>query len=461
MEVPYHYTPRSYQEDFLTKMREARIGVLKWARRAGKGLSTFAYAITRMVEEPMGVVIIYPTKQQGYDAFWNNVENDGFRTIEHVPKVLIESINSTVDNMSMRLKNGSTLTLVGANANPESLRGQNTKLYILSEFVDISPGVLGIIRPIVAANNGQIIIESTVKQDGVQGATFLRLFAAAEKDPTQYASRVLATEYMTDEELEQVRQDYIAEYGNDFLFRQEFLLDEGQALATSYYGNLLTKMKKEERIGINPYNPDYPVYTSWDLGKGAGTTAIVFWQYYDKTMHYIDAYESHNLDDESLIKFVLSKPYNYEWHFWPHDGTTVDSDKIQRIEKARSYGLLNSSILPRTGDKEIRIKKLAERLAEPTTTMHEPTMSTYIDKLKLYKRKWNPITGDYEGPEHKTASHIADAFGYSEEAIDQAFDPVTGKFYYSSGEEETTQSEELVTSLSSWGDELYEDDYDF
>ena len=161
-----------------------------WARRAGKGLSTFVYAITRMVEEPMGVIIVYPTKEQGYNAFWNNVENDGVRTIEHIPEELILTKTNTKDNMSMVLKNGSTLTVVGANAKPESMRGNNTKLYILSEFVDIASGVLGIIRPVVAANGGQIIVEGTPKQDGISGGLFIKLLQAAEKDPTQYAQRV-------------------------------------------------------------------------------------------------------------------------------------------------------------------------------------------------------------------------------------------------------------------------------
>ena len=453
MQVPYHFQPRPYQADFLSQMRDRRIGVLKWARRAGKGLTTFAYAISRMVEEPMGVVIIYPTKQQGYDAFWNNIENDGFRTIEHVPAELVQSQTNTVDNMSMVLKNGSTLTVVGANANPESLRGQNTKLYILSEFVDIRPGVLGIIRPITTANHGQIIIESTTKQDGISGGTFLRLFSAAEKDPTQLAMKVTANQYMTPEQMEQARSDYIAEYGNDFLYRQEFLLDEGQALATSYYGNLLTAMKKAGQIGMHPHNADYPVYTSWDLGSGKGTTAIVFWQYYNKEMHYIDMHETHDIGDEAIVLFLKSKPYNYGGHFWPHDGTRADSDAVARITKAIGYGLVNAHILPRTRSKEDGIRAVIDILTAETTTMHEPMMLGAINKLKLYKRKFNELTGDYEGPEHKSASHGADAIRYSADAIEQFFDPTTGDFYYASTDQETTDMEDL----------LYEeyDDYDF
>lgn len=454
MDIPHHYSPRNYQAKFLSDMRGKRIGVLKWSRRAGKGLTTFAYAISRMVEEPMGVVIVYPSKQQGYDAFWNNVENDGFRTIEHVPQSLVVSQTNTADNMSMQLINGSTLTLVGANANPEAIRGQNTKLYILSEFVDISPGVLGIIRPITAVNRGQIIIESTVKQDGVSGGTFLRLFSAAEKDPTQLAMKVLATEYMTNEELEQVRQDYIAENGDDFLFRQEFLLDEGAALNSSYYGMALTEAKNQKRIGLFPHNPDFPVYTSWDLGAGKGTTAITFWQYYNKKLSFIDYHETHDIGDAGIVNYLQSKPYNYGWHFLPHDGARADSDSIARIQKMRELGLANASLLKK-GSKEEGIKRLLELIRDKDTTFNEITVGSLIGKLRIYKRKYNEITGDYEGPEHKSESHGADSARYCADAIDQFFDPETGKLFMTD-DTSTTDSEDLITSLGGFSDwDLY------
>lgn len=422
MQVPTHFQPREYQAKFLREMRDKRIGVLKWSRRAGKGLSTFAYAITRMVEEPMGVVIIYPTKTQGYSAFWNNVENDGFRTIEHVPKEFINNLYSTSDNMSMVLKNGSTLTLVGANNNPDSLRGQNTKLFILSEFVDMNSSILGIIRPIVAANGGQIIIESTVKQDGASGGTFLKLFSAAEKDPTQLAHKVIATEYMSAEQLEQVRQDYIAEYGNDFLYRQEFLLDEGQALATSYYGNILTDAKREGRIGDFPYNPAHPVYTAWDLGM-SDSSACLFFQYYDKMLTIIDSYETHDIGDPALIAFIKSKPYNYGWHFLPHDGAKRDSDAISRIQKWRELGIVNVSLLRRSNRKEDSIRRAVERLADKNTRINAGTTTEFRRKLALYKRKFNQFTGDYEGPVHDSNSHYADGWSYVNEAVEQGFRP--------------------------------------
>lgn len=455
MEVPAHFDARDYQAGFLANARHFWFIVMEWARRAGKGLTTFVYAAQRMTEEPMGVVIVYPTAEQGYRSFWNNIENDGFKTIEHIPPSLRASFTSTKDNMSMVLKNGSTLDLVGANASPDKLRGNNVKLYILSEFVDLNSGILDIIEPIVIANGGQIIVESTPKQDGISGATFVRLLEAAEKDPERYASRVDARQYMSEKQLERARQSCIDKWGNDFMYRQEYLLDEGQALETSYYGNIVNFKQKKGLIGDHPYNPEYPVYTSWDLGGGGDSTAGVFWQYYNKQLHIIDAYETHVINDEALVKFINSRPYfgNYGWHFFPHDGAKRDSDGIKRIAKLQALGLVNSSLLIRR-NKEAGLTDAIELVNKITTTFHQPTCSRtggLIDKLVLYKRKWNPYTGDYMGPDHTTASHFADAIRYMSDAIQNFFDPKTGAFFIKTQkQEEQTPLEYLDPNSVSW-----------
>jgi hypothetical protein len=432
LSVPAHYDPRPYQADYLAEIRDYWFVVMEWARRAGKGLTTFVYAAQRMTEEPMGVVIVYPTAEQGYRSFWNNLENDGFKTIEHIPPELRASFTSTKDSMSMVLKNGSTLDLVGANADPEKLRGNNVKLYILSEFVDIDSGVLDIIEPIVIANGGQIIIESTPKQDGVSGATFIKLLKAAEKDPKQYASRVPATAYMTEEQLDRARQSCINKWGNDFMFRQEYLLDEGQALETSYYGNILSAKRANGTVGHHPYDPRFPVYTSWDLGGGGDSTAGVFWQYYDKKLYVIDAHQTHVVDDKLLVAYCNTLDYagNYGWHFFPHDGAKRDSDGVQRIAKFHQLGLPNASLLTRRS-KEAGLVDAIQLVNEPWVFFHAPTCDIdygLLEILGLYRRKWNAFTGNYEGPDHTTASHYADAIRYMSDALHQYFDMTTGRF---------------------------------
>lgn len=449
MNIPLHRLPlRDYQKDFLENVRTARQAVLVWARRGAKTYTVFVeHIIPRMVEEPMNVVIVYPTAKQGFKNFWTNIENDGFKTLDHIPKELISAQSNSENDMRITLVNGSTLFVLGA-TNAEALRGANAKIYFFDEFVDIPSGALGVVRPITNLNGGQIIITSTPKQDGISGGTFKRLYEAAKKRKDQYTSFIPGNRFMTKEQMEVLRQDYIDEYGNDFLYRQEVLLDWGQSSQTSYYGNIISKMQADGRIGDNPHDARYPVYTSWDLGGGHGTTAILFWQYYDKKLHVIDQHETNDIGDESIAKFVLGKPYNYGWHFWPHDGARADSDIVSRIAKIRGHGLINTSLLVRK-NKEAGINRTIGLLKKATTTIHQPTCRSAVEKWNLYQRKYNEFTGDYEGPEHKTESHIADALRYCAEAIDQSFDPADGKCYMTNSIQDTT-----VDKSEDWSEEV-------
>lgn len=441
MQVPLHFNPRQYQSEALEALDNGCwLAIWCWSRRGGKDFTAFGYAVKKMVEKPMNVVLVFPTKEQGMRSFWNNVENDGYKTIEHIPKSLIAS----QDNNKMRivLRNGSTFEVMGA-GEPDALRGANAKLYIFSEFVDIDSAAFDVIRPIVAANGGQVIIQSTPKIDGISGAVFKQMFDRAIKGVEgQYASMITADQYLSAEVLEQLRQECIEKYGNDFFFRQEYLCDWGQASSTSYFGAALSLLEKDGSIGEYPYNPSYPAYTAWDLGM-SDSTAIVFFQYYDKKPRVIDSYETHDIANEPIVRFVQSKPYNFAWHFFPHDGAVRDSDAISRIEKIRDFGLINSSLLQRE-PREDGIKRAVEGL--PKSVFNEATTEMLRRKLAMYKRKFNPLTGDYMGPEHKTESHYADSVRYMFTAIDQDFHPETGQFLYGADQQqEAYESTRILT----------------
>ncbi len=450
MRIPLNFNPRWYQRNALEALDNGvKLAVWCWARRGGKDFTAFGYAVKKMVETPMNVVLVFPTKEQGKNSFWENVENDGFKTIEHIPANLIARQDNS--NMRITLKNGSTFQIMGA-TEPDALRGANAKLYIFSEFVDINSSAYDVVVPVVEVNGGQIIIQSTPKIDGVSGGTFKMMFDDAIKEmteamtegrtPREFASMITAHEYLSDEALERLRQKAIKKHGNDFFFRQEFLCDWGQASSTSYYGNVLQLILDRGQIGNYSYNKEYPVYTAWDLGM-ADSTAITFFQYYGKKIFIIDYYETHDIGNEPIVKFVQSKPYNYMWHFFPHDGSVRDSDAIQRIEKIREYGLVNSSLLIREPVEE-GIKRVVEQL--PNTFMDAIRTEEQRRKLILYKRKFNPYTGDYMGPEHKTESHAADSTRYVFAAIEQDFDKQTGEFLYSPARQAADYSSDLVST---------------
>jgi hypothetical protein len=148
---------------------------------------------------------------------------------------------------------------------------------------------------------------------------------------------------------------------------------------------------------------------------------VLFWQYHKLKLNIIDSHETHDIGDEALIKFIKAKPYNYGWHFLPHDGAKKDDkEAIARIQNWRKLGIINSSLL-RKENLEDGIRRAVERLADRATTIHQPTTTEFLRKLALYKRKFNQFTGDYEGPKHDSTSHYADNFRYVNAAIEQGF----------------------------------------
>lgn len=437
--------PRWYQTDALTALdMGVMISIWCWARRAGKDYTAFSYAVKKMIESPINVVIVWPTKKQGYDNFWTAIDNDGRPVLDAIPKVLEAGRTNSPTDMHITLKNGSTLTLLGA-TDPDALRGANGKLYIFSEFVDIPAAALDVIRPVVAVNGGQIIIQSTPKIDGISGGTFKIMFDRALANwesgkKTMFASRVTAHAYLTEEQLEEIRQETIAKNGNDFWFQQEFMCDWGQVSSSSYYGYVLSQVKQRGNIGRFPYDRAHPVFTSWDYGM-SDSTAIAWWQYINKVPRVIDYYETHDIALGITLDYVKSKPYNTMWNFFPHDMNVRDSDAIERINKVVEAGLPNSSLLRRE-PKEDGIKRAVEMTSN--TQFNEATTEDLRRKLSLYKRKFNSLTGDYEGPEHKTESHAADEHRYMFAAIEQEFDPKTGLFLYSPDlQVDTYESEEI------------------
>jgi hypothetical protein len=449
MQIPVHFNPRDYQAEALRALEEGAVmNIWCWSRRGGKDFTAFGYAVKKMVETPMNVVLVFPTKKQGYDNFWTNVENDGMKTLDHIPAGLIASQTNSPDNMKITLINGSTFTLLGA-SDPDALRGANAKLYIFSEFVDIDSAALDVIRPIIAVNGGQIIIQSTPKIDGISGGTFKILFDRAKKKAKQFASRITADRYLSEEVLEDIREETIEKNGNDFWYRQEFMCDWGQASAATYYGQVLKNMEKKGKVGEHEWNRKQPVYTAWDLGGGSDSTAITFFQYYLKNgrplVHIIDYYETAEIGDRKIINYLKTKPYTYGWHFLPHDATKRDpTEAIQRANKMRDLGLRDSSVLTRE-PLEDGIKQAVTYIAD--AIINKPFCGMLLTKLYMYKRKINPLTGDYIGPLHNTASHAADTIRYLFTAIEQEFDKETCEHFYSQvGSDTDFYDEDLVAT---------------
>lgn len=426
MQIPVHrLPPRDYQQEIIRAYNDPEIDEIMAviARRGGKTTIMFSECVVPdLVKEVQTIVMVYPTAKMGFRNFWNNIENDGFKTIEHIPKALILRQSNSEDDMRIELINGSVFMVVGA-TNVEALRGANGKKYLFDEFADMPIEAVNVVAPITEANGGKRIYMGTPKIDGINGETMRRMHENFKKDKTKYTCYVKADRYMTKEQLEKSRQGYIERNGNDFKYKQEMLLDWGQSSSGSYYGGIISTKREDGTIGEHPYLPAYPVYTTWDLGK-ADQTAVVFWQDIKGVIRIIDYYETNNIGLDSIVPYIKSKPYVYGWHFLPWDATVHSlNDNVRRIDFMMKMGIYNVSALRREGI-TLGIDRVMRNL--PKALINEPTCGELVRKLNIYKRKFNEMTGDYVGPEHDSASHAADAVRYLYGAIEQNW--LDGKF---------------------------------
>lgn len=446
MQVPHHRLPlRDYQKEIVAAFNNPDIDelLLVIARRGAKTTTTYSEGIVPdLVRKVQTGVAVYPTAKMAFRNFWSNIEDDGFKTIDHLPKELLSTSgqSNSEDDMRRTLINGSIFMALGA-TNYEALRGANGKIYWFDEFADMPIEAVNVVAPITDANGGKRIYTGTPKIDGINGETMRRMHEAFKKDPRKYTCYIDATHYMSKEQLEKTRQEYILRNGNDFKFRQEMLLDWGQSSSSHYYGSIMMAKEKDGSIGLHPYNPAFPVFTAWDLGR-ADSMVIGFFQYFKGKPRLIDVYDQNGSSMEISAAYLKTKPYVYGWHFLPHDGTVASTnDNVRRVEILHRAGITNVSVLKREGV-TIGIGYVEDWL--PKLLMNAPTIGDAPQKLRLYKKKYNPNTGDYMGPQHDSTSHVADMIRYLCTALQYYFNQ-RGEFELASGTAQETYESDMVT----------------
>lgn len=447
MQIPAHRLPhRDYQKKIVEAFNNPKIDelLLIIARRGAKTTTTYSEGIVPdLVKEVQTAVAVYPTAKMGFDNFWTNLEDDGFKTLNHMPRPLLSPSgqSNSDDDMRQTLINGSIFRLLGA-TNYEALRGANGKKYWFDEFADMPIEAVNVVAPITERNNGKRIYTGTPKIDGINGETMRRMHEAfkADKTGTKYTCYIDATHYMTPEELETTRQGYILRNGNDFKFRQEMLLDWGQSSTASYYGVIMSAKDKDGTLGEYAYNPAYPVFTAWDLGR-ADSMVLGFFQFFKGKPRLIDIFEATGLGLNAVAEELKMKPYVYAWHFLPHDGTVASlNDNVRRIDYLNKLGINNVSTLKREGV-TIGIGYVEAWL--PKLLINLGTTGDFNRKIRIYRKKFNPNTGDYQGADHKSESHIADMLRYLCTALQYYFNE-KGEFLLAQDNDQTQYESDLA-----------------
>jgi phage terminase large subunit-like protein len=187
----------------------SRFKVIAAGRRTGKSrLAAWCLIVEALQADKGHVWYVAPTQQQARDIMWQQL-------LELAHPVIS---GSHVNNMQVKLVNGSMISLKGADR-PETMRGVALKFIVLDEYADIKPQVFEqILRPALADLKGKAIFIGTPKGRNHFYDIYKMGKSGSEKDWKAWHFTSLDNPLLDPEEIEIAKKSM-----SSFAFRQEFM----------------------------------------------------------------------------------------------------------------------------------------------------------------------------------------------------------------------------------------------
>lgn len=390
------------------------------------------------MQEPATYWHMLPEYSQARKAIWNAINpHSGMRRIDEAfPLEIRESTND--HEMFIRFKGGGTWQVVGSD-NYKSLVGAGTKGIVFSEWAKADPAALAYLEPILIENDGWALFITT--PEGKNHGQ--RMYKMALHDPDWFAElqTVEDTGFPLDR-VEKSRKLYHELYGEvagDALIEQEYYCSFESATLGAVYGQQMAKVIKDGRITARvKHDPNYPVYTSHDMGFD-DAHAIVFFQIGIGEIMIIDYDEGSGWEPKHICERLYGRKVTVaernnetgeivNWHF---------SDDIESIAYRKEYtyhpmghhvpwdaGIKmqaagGRSTVEQCGRLGIKMyvhqgAAQADDEAALRSTLHRCWFSErtgkLVDSLTSYHRKWDEKKKKLkDDPEHDWSSHACDA----------------------------------------------------
>jgi len=208
-----------------------RFKVVAAGRRCGKSrLAAWMLIINALQSKSGHVFYVAPTQGQARDIMWSVLLDLAHPIIT----------GSHVNNMQIKLVNGATISLKGADR-PDTMRGVSLKFLVLDEYADMKPSVWEeVLRPALADQKGQCLFIGTPKGRN----HFYELYKYAELgDDNTYRSWHF-TSYdnpiLDPEEIDTAKKSM-----SSYAFRQEFMASF-EALGSEIFKDNWVKFSEEE-----------------------------------------------------------------------------------------------------------------------------------------------------------------------------------------------------------------------
>lgn len=439
------YSARDYQLPALQRLVDgAKRNVWVWHRRSGKDLTAWNWTILQALTVRGGYYYFLPTREQAKKVIWNNFTREGVRFTEFVPREAIKKVNE--QDLRIELTSGSMIQLMGAD-NFDGNVGASFRGAVFSEYSVMSELGWQYMEPIATESGAWVIFVYTPRgqNHGWKMYQTAQAEVAAGNDRWScFYYPVTVTQAMNEEELAESKRTTT----NIRRWEQEYYCLWTTLNSGAVFANQIEQIVNDGRFMPTPADPTIPVFTSWDVGV-ADPTAVWFWQKGPTSLRLVDYYEDNKTGLEYHVREVLSRPYNYGGHFFPHDMNVTEFGTGQtRIDLAEDYGLRNCVVVDKLPKDE---QFEAARVVLPVCYFDNLKTANGFDKLGKYGFKFNENEQTYaKQPKDNENSHAADAFMVG--AVAQQ------KGYLDNDNEITTHSMPSVIGTFGSSDN-YRDDY--
>ena len=408
--LPNNWEPRGYQRPSWDAWeRGVKRHLLIWHRRAGKDDVSLHKAAVAAHERIANYWHCLPMYEQARKAIWEAINpHTGRRRID---EAFPREIRSRTDNSSMTIefKSGSIWKVVGSD-NPDTLVGAPPAGIVFSEWALANPSAWGYLAPILAENGGWADFITTPR-----GRNHVKtMYDMARKNPAWFAEVLTPNETgFPLDRVEEQRAEYHSIFGVDAgnaLIEQEYWCSFEAAILGAFYGKHILLAEQTGRIGHVPYEPELPVHTAWDLGKGVNMAVWLFQVLYDeiRIIGYIEGAHDEVIPD--IVEKLQALPYQWGLDYVPHDA------KVKELGTRRTR--IETLINLKRNPKLVPMHKVedginAARMILKLCWFDEDACARGIEALRQYRAEWDDDKKCFSDiPLHDWSSHGADAFRY-------------------------------------------------
>lgn len=400
-------------------------------RRAGKETESWNVVIEAAIRRPGNYIMMYPSNVRGRRILWDgNINYQGkmlpFRKMIPAPAV---KGKPKQDEMKITLANDANIYVMGADADPDAVRGMNPFGIVYSEFAYSDPRVRSNLMPVIRENGGWEWIQTTF--DGMNHA--YRLMQMVKDNPEWFCTVDSAltlvdasgNRYVTDAMIQADRDSGMSE----FEIQQEYFSVVTPNESNIYFAREIKYIDDNNRV-----LPDLllrsPVYMAWDIGM-SDATSIIFFQidqkgdpnivyYIENSNKGLEYYANEIFQFRNQTRLVLGD------NFFPHDGekrefTNAAGKTI--ADSARDLGL-SVIVIERPHSKLAAIQKMRNMLMR--TWFDKKNCARIIECLSSYSKVFDTKNNIYrDKPLHNWTSHCVDSYQTMTLAIEGGY-VVTG-----------------------------------